>query len=63
MSDKLFQKRKARGQTDLRRKQTAQPKETILILCEGKNPECQYLKKTGGRITYRKPCNSTAWKG
>ena len=50
MSDKMFQKRKARGQTDLRRKQTAQPKETILILCEGKNPECQYLKKLAAEL-------------
>ncbi len=45
MSDQLFKKRKVREQTDLRRKQTAQTKKTILILCEGKNPECRYLKR------------------
>ena len=50
MSDQLFQKRKARGQTDLRRKQTAQPKETILILCEGKNPECRYFEKLAAKL-------------
>ena len=50
MSDQLFQKRKARGQTDLWRKQTAQPKETILILCEGKNPECRYFKKLAAEL-------------
>ena len=45
MSDQRFQKRKVRGQTNLRRKQTATPKETILILCEGENPECRYFRR------------------
>ncbi len=50
MSDQLFQKRKVRERIRLQRQQEATPQETILILCEGKTPECRYFKKLAAEL-------------